>query len=100
MGVIHADSGMPQILNGTATAEEKYFDCVHDSRALSLRNTGGETLWVSPDRKEWFDIPAGTSWGSHSVFKGFWHCTQLGETTFVVNHVDLGLSVDPDRRGE
>ncbi len=94
MGITHADSGLPRVLNGSSTPEEQRFDLLGSTRAISLRNTGGESLWVSFDRREWFDVPSGTSWGSHAVARYFWHCTQIGETSFVVNRVDVGLGED------
>jgi len=103
MGTTHADAGRPTILNGVATPEERYIEIKGQSRAISLRNLGTETLWCAvtpesdgadqepPPPPQWFDIASGTSWGSHAVVSGFWCCTQLGETTFVVNSVDLDL---------
>lgn len=95
MGTTHADSGLPDIFNGEVSDREAWHALKDHSRAISLRNTGPETLWISFDGREWFDIPSGTSWGSHAVVGGFWHCTQVGETSFVGNRVDIGLDVPP-----
>lgn len=61
------------------------------SRQISMRNTGVNTLWVSFDRQAWFDIAAGTSFDDRISVSGFWYCTQLGRTTFVVNGLSLNL---------
>lgn len=61
------------------------------TRQISLRNTGTNTLWVSFDRKSWFDVAAGTSFDDRFIVPGFWHCTQLGRTSFVVNGVSMNL---------
>ena len=95
MGVSHADSGAPLVVNGGASEAEGYCDLGGQTRAISLRNLGGESLWISWDRVQWFDVPSGTSFGSHAVVAGFWHCTQIGETWFVVNRVDLDIDVRP-----
>lgn len=61
------------------------------TRQVSIRNTGTNTLWVSFDRHAWFDIAAGTSFDDRVSIAGFWFCTQLGRTTFVVNGLSLNL---------
>ena len=58
---------------------------------LSMRNTGVNTLWISFDRANWFDVACGTSWDDRVSAKGFWYCTQVGITSFVVNGLALNL---------
>ena len=59
------------------------------TRQVSLRNTGTNTLWLSFDRENWFDVAAGTSWDDRLAITGFWYCTQLGSTLFVVNGLSM-----------
>lgn len=61
------------------------------TRQVSLRNTGVNTLWMSFDRENWFDVACGTSWDDRVTAAGFWYCTQVGVTTFVVNGLTLNL---------
>jgi len=61
------------------------------TRQVSIRNTGTNTLWVSFDRTAWFDVAAGTSFDDRISAGGFWFCTQLGKTSFVVNGLSLNL---------
>lgn len=65
------------------------------TRQLSLRNTGVNTLWLSFDRENWFDVACGTSFDDRVNIKGFWYCTQLGTTTAVVNGLALNVASKP-----
>ncbi len=65
------------------------------TRQISLRNIGTNTLWVSFDRKHWFDVACGTSFDDRVNVNGFWYCTQIGVTAFVVNGLTLNL-IDVD----
>lgn len=64
------------------------------TRQISLRNTGVNTLWMSFDKARWFDVACGTSWDDRVNVPGFWFCTQLGETSFVVNALALNRPND------
>ena len=59
------------------------------TRQISLRNTGVNTLWLSFDHENWFDVACGTSWDDRVSATGVWYCTQVGVTTFVVNALAL-----------
>lgn len=70
------------------------------TRQISLRNTGVNTLWVSFDQKTWFDVACGTSWDDRVNVLGFWHRTQIGKTSIVVNalalnHLGARLAEEP-----
>jgi hypothetical protein len=89
MGVEHADAGKPMPVELVAAAAIRYHAFVTATRQISLRNTGVNTLWLSFDRKRWFDVACGTSWDDRVNAKGFWYRTQLGKTAFVVNGLAL-----------
>lgn len=74
-----------------AGPQVRYHRLTTASRQVSLRNTGVNTLWLSFDRKHWFDVACGTSWDDRVSTRGFWYCTQVGITTFVVNGLALNL---------
>ena len=80
---------MPAELN--AHPAIRFYKFTTATRQVSLRNTGGNTLWVSFDRVNWVDIAAGTSFDDRFVVHGFWYHTQLGTTLFVVNGVSLNM---------
>lgn len=67
----------------------RYHKFTTGTRQISLRNTGINTLWLSFDRKKWFDVACGTSWDDRVNTRGMWFCTQIGETAFVVNGLAL-----------
>jgi hypothetical protein len=69
----------------------RYHRLVTSSRQVSLRNTGVNTLWLSFDREHWFDVACGTSWDDRVSARGFWYCTQVGVTSFVVCALALNL---------
>ncbi len=75
-----------------ADAKVRYTKFPTSSRQVSLRNTGVNTLWISFDRKKWFDVACGTSWDDRVNVMGFWYCTQTGRTTFALNAVQLQLT--------
>lgn len=78
---------MPATL--VASSAVRFFVFPAQTRQISLRNTGTNTLYVSFDRTNWIDVAAGTSFDDRFVVPGFWYCTQLGRTSFVVNGVAL-----------
>lgn len=77
-----------------ASARTRYHRLDTASRQVSLRNTGVNTLWVSLDRQRWFDVACGTSWDDRINVPGFWYCTQVGTTSFVVNGLALNQLAD------
>jgi len=77
-----------------ASAKRRYHKLTTASRQLSLRNTGVNTLWLSFDKKNWFDVACGTSWDDRVNSPGFWFCTQVGVTSFVVNGLALNQPKD------
>ena len=85
MGAEHADAGQPMPADPVATPVIRYCKFATATRQISLRNTGVNTLWISFDRKTWFDVACGTSWDDRVSVNGFWFCTQVGVTAFVVN---------------
>lgn len=91
MGADHADAGQPMPAELVAGAAVRYHAFPSTTRQVSLRNTGVNTLWVSFDRTSWFDVAAGTSFDDRFIVRGFWYCTQLGTTLFVVNGVALNV---------
>ncbi len=94
MGAEHADAGQPMPADPVATPKVRYHKLKTASRQISLRNTGVNTLWVSFDREKWFDVACGTSWDDRVSVKGFWFCTQVGVTSFVVNAIAQNVIKD------
>lgn len=79
-----------------ASAKLRYHKLPTSARQISLRNTGVNTLWLSFDKSNWFDVACGTSWDDRVNAAGFWFCTQVGETSFVVNGLALNfVKADP-----
>lgn len=72
-----------------ARSAVRYHEFATATRQISLRNTGVNTLWLSFDHVSWFDVACGTSWDDRVSAKGFWYCTQVGVTSFVVNALAL-----------
>jgi hypothetical protein len=85
----HADAGQAMPAECVARAAIRFHRFETATRQVSMRNTGTNTLWISFDRKTWFDVAAGTSWDDRVTVMGFWYCTQLGMSTFVVNGISL-----------
>lgn len=78
-----------------ASAKLRYHKLPTTTRQISLRNTGVNTLWLSFDKVRWFDVACGTSWDDRVNVPGFWFCTQLGETSVVINGLALNRLDDP-----
>lgn len=98
----HADAGRPIHRNGVATSKIQRYDFHAYTRQLSMRNTGGETLWVSLDEGEtWFDVSSGTSYDERVNIDSFLVCTQTGMTSFVAVGVELkfGQAIHPGTNG-
>lgn len=99
MADLHADTGRPMPAELVASAKTRYHKLPTTSRQISLRNTGVNTLWLSFDKLHWFDVACGTSWDDRVSVSGFWYCTQVGKTSFVVNAIALnkleGKSLEP-----
>jgi hypothetical protein len=91
MGADHADAGQPMPADLVARPCVGYHRFATATRQISLRNTGVNTLWVSFDKKKWHDVACGTSWDDRVSAKGFWYCTQVGVTSFVVMGIALNL---------
>jgi hypothetical protein len=87
----HADAGQVMPAERVARAAIRYHKFLTTTRQVSIRNTGTNTLWVSFDHMAWFDVAAGTSFDDRISASGFWFCTQLGKTSFVVNGLSLNL---------
>lgn len=81
------DPGQPHFFDGLALPESVRFPMPGRIGHLSLRNTGINTLWISFDDKNYFDIAAGTSYDEDVDIQGFWAKTLNGWTTFVTNGV-------------
>jgi hypothetical protein len=97
----HADAGQAMPAECVARAAVRYHKFETSTRQVSMRNTGTNTLWISFDRETWFDVAAGTSWDDRVTVAGFWYCTQLGMTAFVVNglslnHIDFKAAAPTD----
>lgn len=88
-GGIHSDSGKPMPDEIRATDEIRYVRFATSTREVALRNTGVNSLWISLDRKKWFDVPSGTSWDGRVIVPGFWFCTQTDETWFALYALQL-----------
>ena len=84
-----ADAGAPlsAVLVADAEVRRHAFPCL--TRQVSLRNTGTNTLWLSFDKKKWFDVACGTSWDDRVAIEELWYCTQVGRTRFVL----IGLAL-------
>lgn len=95
MGTDHADAGQPMPAELVARPAMRYHKFVTATRQISFRNTGINTLWVSFNKKAWFDVACGTSWDDRVNAKGFWYVTQVGVTSFVVNALALNLLKEP-----
>lgn len=79
-----ADAGEPMSAVLVATVEVKRYEFSASTRQISLRNTGTNTLWISLDEKNWFDVACGTSWEDRANVKELWYCTQLGTTKVAI----------------
>jgi hypothetical protein len=75
-----ADAGKPMSAVLSANAEVKRHGFPAETRQISLRNTGPNTLWISLDRENWTDIASGTSWDDRARICELWYCTQTGTT--------------------
>lgn len=84
-----ADSGRPMPDVKTAMPRLRYVKFSSATRQVSLRNVGVNTLWMSFDKQKWHDVACGTSWDDRVSVSGFWYCTQVGKTRFVVIGVRL-----------
>jgi len=84
-----ADAGEPMsdVLVAAAKVQRHEFPTL--TRQVSLRNTGTNTLWLSLDKKKWFDVACGTSWDDRVSVRELWYCTQLGKTRFAL----LGIAL-------
>lgn len=93
-----ADAGEPMSAVLIAEREVNSVEFPTDSRQISLRNTGTNTLWLSLDEgKSWFDVACGTSWDDRVSIRELWYCTQVGRTRFIV----IGLALlSPEPREE
>lgn len=89
MAADHSDSGasMQELLKATSKPEWHPFEI--PTRQVSLRNLGTNTLWLSFDKKIWFDVACGTSYDERVREKGFWYRTQTGRTFVAVMGVAL-----------
>jgi hypothetical protein len=86
----HADAGAPMSRASIATpGNPQFIEFECPTRQISLRNTGVNTLWISFDKEEWFDIACGTSFDDRANVDGFWVLTQTGTTSFVVEALAL-----------
>lgn len=94
MSADHADAGQVMPADLRASSNVRYHKFTTATRQVSVRNTGTNTLWLSFDRTNWFDVAAGTSFDDRITARGFWYCTQLGRTSFVVNGVALNVIKD------
>ncbi len=79
-----ADAGEPMSAVLVARSEAQQHAFPAGTRQVSLRNTGTNTLWLSFDRKSWFDVACGTSWDDRVTIGGLWYCTQVGRTQVTV----------------
>lgn len=111
-----SDAGRPMQKNEVASATVRCVEFTTDTRMLSLRNTGLNTLWFTfnnpaellsaeatqtpwgpvdangdpwPGAPVWFDVACGTSWEDRLISKRMWYCTQSGETSFVAMGLKL-----------
>lgn len=85
-----ADAGEPMSATPVADAEVRRHEFPSQTRQISLRNTGTNTLWISLDDGEiFFDVACGTSWEDRVNIDKFLYCTQLGTTQFAV----IGLTL-------
>lgn len=94
-----ADAGEPMTAVVLSTARVDSIEFPTETRQISLRNTGTNTLWISFDRRNWVDIACGTSWDDRVSVREMWFCTQIGRTRFVAIGVAL-MSVpelEPER---
>lgn len=87
----YADTGRPMLTALIARRAVRYHAFETNTRQVMIRNTGTNTLWISFDNTTWFDVAVGAAWDDRLMATGFWFCTQLGMTTFVVNGLSLLL---------
>jgi len=87
-----ADAGEPMSTVLVADAKVRRHEFSTLTRQVSLRNTGTNTLWLSLDKKKWFDVACGTSWDDRVAIRELWYCTQIGKTRFPLLGVAL---IDP-----
>jgi len=85
-----ADAGIPMSAAIVADAEVRHHKFKVQTRQVSLRNTGTNTLWYSIDSGEsWFDVACGTSWEDRVTIDELWYCTQVGTAEFSI----IGLAL-------
>lgn len=82
-----AKPGQPKLDPQLATPEIQKMTFPQHGGHLSIRNVGVNTLWISWDSKNWFDIASGTSFDEDCEVADVFYCTQLGRTSFVHNWV-------------
>jgi len=92
-----ADAGEPMSAVLVADAEVRHHKFPASTRQIALRNTGTNTLWISLDERNFFDVAVGTSWDDRVCVSGFWYCTQIGATEFAV--IGLALMGSPEGEG-
>lgn len=73
--LLGADAGEPMSAVLVASAEVKKHEFDALTRQVSLRNTGTNTLWLSLDKKNWFDVACGTSWDDRVSIRKLYYCT-------------------------
>ena len=79
-----------------ATSKEQIHRFKTRTRQVSIRNVGNNTLWLSFNGVEWFDIACGTAWDDRVNVDGFYYCTQTGETGFVGVGIQVQLILGED----
>lgn len=86
---IPADAGVPMAAMLHSRAEPQRHVFPAQTRQVSLRNTGTNTLWLSFDQQTWVDVACGTAWDERVLTREVWHCTQVDETLVAV----IGLTL-------
>lgn len=105
----YSDTGRPMQRHEVATPEVGSIVFDDETRQLSIRNTGVNTLWFTfedPTKQYvvvdeetgkaigtrdavWFDLACGTSWDDRIITKHMRFRTQTGVTTFIAMGVRL-----------
>ncbi len=91
-----ADAGEPMSDVLVAGPQVERYEFPALTRQVSLRNTGTNTLWISLDKRKWFDVACGTSWDDRVCIRELWYCTQVGKTRFAMIGLALVSSSDQD----
>lgn len=78
-----SDLGSPLFFEDMAEPEPDQFSLPGRSSHFGIKNIGVNTLWLSFDGFNYFDVAVGTSYEDNMYYSSFWAKTLNGYTIFV-----------------